>query len=113
MKTLIFLIGVAALLLCGSESFASMSCGGRWINNRMSKLDVVSICGRPDLTEFVAWQTVAEHVGRTSSASTTPLEAWHYNCGPGRFNKTLYFGGGKLLGIKVGDTYGSGQQKCD
>jgi uncharacterized protein DUF2845 len=113
MKDLIFLIGAASLILCASESTASMSCQGRWINNGMSKLDVVSICGRPDLTEFVAWQTVADDVGRTFSASTTPLEAWHYNCGSGRFNKTLYFAGGKLVGIKVGDTYGSGQQRCD
>jgi hypothetical protein len=39
------------------------------------------------------------------------VNARHYNCGTGRFNKTLYFDGGKLVTIKVGD-YGNGPQKC-
>ena len=106
-----FLIGVVGVILCASEASASMSCGGRWVNNGMTKMDVVSICGQPDLTDVVALNTVGDILGGTFSASTTSVEAWHYNCGTGRFNKTLYFDGGKLVTIKVGD-YGNGPQKC-
>jgi uncharacterized protein DUF2845 len=78
----------------------------------MTKLDIISICGQPDLTETVALNTVGDVLGGTFSASTTSVEAWHYNCGSGRLNKSLYFDGGKLAAIKVGD-YGRGPQRCD
>jgi hypothetical protein len=111
MKYLMFLIGVVGVILCASEASASMSCGGRWVNKGMTKMDVISICGQPDLTEVVALNTVGDVLGGTFSASTTSVEAWHYNCGAGRFNRTLYFEAGKLAAITTGN-YGTGTQKC-
>ena len=112
MKHLLFVIGLVGLTLFASQASASMSCKGRWVNNGMTKIDVVSICGKPDLAEVVAWNTVGDDLGRTFSASSTSVEAWHYNCGSGRLNKTLYFEAGKLAAIKIGE-YGSGPQRCD
>ena len=112
MKHLIFLLGVAALILTATEASAGLSCGSGLVQSGMTKLDVISKCGQPDLKEFIAFNTVGVDIGRAFRASTSSVEAWHYNCGEGRFNKTLYFDGGKLAVIKASSSYGNGPQKC-
>jgi len=116
MKNLVFVFGLAGLMIGATEVSAAMSsmrCGSGLVNDGMTKLDVISKCGQPDLKEFVALKTVGVDVGRAFRASTSKVEAWHYNCGEGRFNKTLYFNGGKLAVIEASSSRGSGPQKCD
>ncbi len=116
MRNLTFMFGLAGLILGATEASAAMSalrCGNGLIENGMTKQDVVSKCGQPDIKEFVALKKIGVDVGAASLASKSKVEAWHYNCGEGRFNQTLYFDGGKLALIKSGSSRGSGPQKCD
>ena len=113
MKHLILLFGLAALILVATNANAAMYCGNTLVDNGATKLDVISKCGQPDLKESVSLNTVGVDVGRAFRASTSRVEAWHYNCGEGRFNKTLYFEGGTLALIKASNSYGSGPQRCN
>lgn len=115
MRNLIFIFGLAGLIFGATEAIAAMSslrCGSGLIENGMTKLDVTSRCGQPDLKEFASLKTVGVDAGSAFRASTSKVEAWHYNCGEGRFNQTLYFDGGKLALIKASSSRGSGPRKC-
>ena len=114
MKHLIFVLGLVGLILGATEvKGAMLSCGSSLVDNGMTKLDVISKCGSPDLKELVAINTVGVDSGRAFRASTSSVEAWYYNCGEGRFNKTLYFDGGVLALIKASNSYRSGPQRCN
>jgi hypothetical protein len=116
MKNLIFFIGLVGLFIGADEANAAMSamrCGSGLIENGMTKLDVISKCGPPGLKESVALKKVGVDLRGAFRATTSKVEAWHYNCGEGRFNKTLYFDGGNLAVIKSSSSRGSGPQKCD
>ncbi|MDH3442714.1 MAG: DUF2845 domain-containing protein [Deltaproteobacteria bacterium] len=116
MKTLISVFGLAGLILGATEASAAMSsmrCGAGLVENGMTKPDIISKCGQPDSKEFVASKKIGVDVGGAFRASKSKVEAWRYNCGEGRFNKTLYFSGGKLAVIESSSSRGSGPQKCD
>jgi hypothetical protein len=113
MRHLIFVLVLVGLIIGATEARAAMSCGNSLVDNGMTKLDVISKCGVPDLKEIVALNTVGVDVGRAFRASTSSVEAWHYNCGEGRFNKSLYFDGGALALIKASISYGSGTPRCN
>jgi hypothetical protein len=57
--------------------------------------------------------TVGIESRRAFRASSAKVEAWHYNCGEGRFNKTLYFDGGTVVLIKMNNSRGNGPERCD
>ena len=104
MRKLIVAFGLAGLFVGVTEASAAMSamrCGSGLVENGMTKRDVTSKCGRPDLKESVALKKIGIDVGTAFPASTAKVEAWHYNCGEGRFNQILYFDGGKLAVIKA------------
>jgi hypothetical protein len=102
-------------LLFGSTEThpAAMYCGNELIREGMTKLDVISKCGDPALKEIAAANTVGVDKRTAFRESTSVVEVWHYNCGEGRFNKSLYFDGGTLVTIKTSTSYGTGAQKCN
>ena len=87
------------------------------------QLDVLSKCGPPDLSESSGSNTAGQFQSKTQHGrgnSTTGgsfrtrsvlVEKWYYNCGEGRFNKTLVFVGGILRSIDDGER-GTGPNKC-
>ncbi len=115
MKHLIFVSAVAAVLLGTNDAsgWATMRCGSGLISTGDSKVDVISKCGVPDLKEVVALNTIGVDFRRGFRTSTSAVEAWHYNCGEGRFNKTLYFDGGTLSIIQMSNSRGSGPERCN
>ena len=115
MRNLILAFSLAGLIVGATEASAAMSalrCGSGLVENGMTKQDVTSKCGRPDLKESVALKKIGTDVGTAFRASKSKVETWHYNCGEGRFNQILYFDGGKLAVIKASSSRGSGPQKC-
>lgn len=107
------LLGLIGLfLLLGPATTHAMYCGNDLITEGMTKLDVVSKCGEPDLKEVAAVNTFGVRVRGAFHATTTAVEVWHYNCGEGRFNRTLYFDGTALARIENTKSYGSGPEKC-
>jgi hypothetical protein len=83
----------------------SFKCQSRIVSTGETKGDVISKCGPPDYSEVGSV--------KFSESSATAIETWYYNCGDGRFNRTLKFKGSKLVEIKSSGTYGSGPQKCE
>ena len=93
------------------------------IQKGASKLDVLSKCGPPDLSESSSSNTVGQFQSNTQHgrgnsttggsfrAKSVLVEKWYYNCGEGRFNKTLVFVSGILQSIQDGDR-GTGPNKC-
>jgi hypothetical protein len=64
-----------------------MYCGDTLIDKGMTKLDVISKCGQPDLREV-------------TSLVFQVREVWHYNCGEGRLNRSLVFEGETLVSVQ-------------
>jgi hypothetical protein len=103
----------------------SMRCssGTKLVQKGSSKMDVLTKCGQPDLTESSGAETFGRfqsntqygrgnsNTGGTFRADTQVIEKWHYNCGENRWNKTLVFLNGILESIHDGDR-GSGPDKC-
>jgi hypothetical protein len=103
----------------------SMRCdsGTKLVQKGSSKMDVLTKCGQPDLTEssgadtFGRYQSNTEYgtggsnTGGTFRSETLFVEKWHYNCGESRWNKTLLFVNGILQSIHDGDK-GTGPNKC-
>jgi Protein of unknown function (DUF2845) len=106
------------LLLVGAANtragmyFTAMYCGNDLITDGMTKLDVSLKCGEPDLMEPASVNTLGIIQRKSFRESTSALEVWYYNCGQYRFNKSLYFDGGKLVTIKDSSAYGSGPERC-
>lgn len=118
MKALL-LSGVVLLLLAvaAQNAQAQMYCGnlgrsGQSITNGMSKMDVLSKCGQPDLKEVSSINSVGAGDRRNFQVTTSVVEVWHYNCGEGRFNKSLFSDGGTLALVTVTGQYGTGPEKC-
>ncbi|MGH7831923.1 MAG: DUF2845 domain-containing protein [Candidatus Binatia bacterium] len=107
--TLLGVIGL--LLLLGPTSARAMYCGNNLIQEGMTKLDVLSKCGAPDLKEVVAVNTFGLRDRRAFRATSSAVDVWYYNCGAGRFNRTLYFDGATLAKIETSKTYGSGPER--
>ncbi len=101
------------LLIGAANTYAAMYCGNALIDTGATKLDVISKCGEPTLKETASVNTVGVDNRKAFRASTTAVEVWHYNCGEGRFNKSLYFDGETLAMIQDSKTYGNGPQKCN
>jgi hypothetical protein len=131
MKLTIILCVVTVTLLTlakdelkGRETI-SMRCdsGTKLVQKGSSKMDVLTKCGQPDLTEssgadtFGRFQSNTQYgpgdsnTGGTFRAETLFVEKWHYNCGESRWNKTLVFVNGILQSIHDGDK-GTGPNKC-
>jgi|SRR6266850_1288706 uncharacterized protein DUF2845 len=100
------------VLLGPTNIHAAIYCGNDLITEGMTKLDVISKCGEPDLKEVASVNTFGVADRRTFRASTSAVDVWHYNCGAGRFNRSLYFDGAKLAKIETSKTYGSGPERC-
>jgi hypothetical protein len=102
----IICVAVIVLLLGFSLAQAdSIRCVSGIVSTGETKGDVISKCGPPDYSEV-------ESV-KFSGSSATAIETWYYNCGEGRFNRTLKFKGSKLVEIKSPGTYGSGPPRCE
>ncbi|MBI4525076.1 MAG: DUF2845 domain-containing protein [Deltaproteobacteria bacterium] len=78
-----------------------------------TKLDVISRCGEPDLKEVASADSFGQTERSTFRATTLLVEVWHYNCGEGRFNKSLFFEGGTLALVKNTGNYGNGPERCN
>jgi hypothetical protein len=115
MKTPLLFGAMAIGLLLGSVDghAAAMYCGNDLIQEGATKLDVISKCGEPTLKEVASANTVGVDRRTAYRESTSVVEVWHYNCGEGRFNKSVYFDGDKLVTIKASTTRGSGPAKCN
>jgi hypothetical protein len=110
------LLGVLGLLvlLGARDSHADgMYCGNELVTDGMTKLDVISKCGAPDLKEVASVNTVGRALRGAFRASTSAVEVWHYNCGERRFNKSLYFDGERLAKIENSNSYGNGPERCN
>jgi hypothetical protein len=108
-------LGLLALLtlVSATDSYAAgMYCGNDLVTEGMTKLEVLSKCGEPNLKDVDSVNTAGSAVRGAFRATTSAVEVWQYNCGAGRFNKSLYFDGGKLAKIEDGKTYGSGPERC-
>ena len=113
------LSGVVLLLLvvAAENTQAQMSCGnlgrsGQVITNGMTKLDVISKCGQPDLKEVASINSVGVGDRSLLRVTTSVVEVWHYNCGEGRFNRSLFFDGSALALVRDSSSYGSGPERC-
>jgi len=113
------LLGVVLLLLvvATQNTQAQMTCGnlgrsGQLITNGLTKLDVISKCGQPDLKEVASINSVGTSDRRHFRVTTSVVEVWHYNCGEGRFNKSLFFDGSTLALVTHTGQYGSGPERC-
>jgi hypothetical protein len=95
-----------------TNTHSAMNCGNDLIAEGMTKLDVISKCGEPDLKEIASVNTFGVADRRAFRASTSAVEVWHYNCGDGRFNRTLYFDGERLTKIETRNAYGRGPERC-
>jgi hypothetical protein len=68
------LVGPIFLPLTGWRLYVLVEVAG--VNIDMTKIDVLPICGKPDLAEVVAWNTVGDDLRRIFSATSTSVEAW-------------------------------------
>jgi hypothetical protein len=127
--TIICLVTLMLLTVRSAELKAretiSMRCdsGTKLVQKGSSKMDVLTKCGQPDLTESSGAETFGRfgsntqygrgnsNTGGTFRADTQFVEKWHYNCGENRWNKTLVFLNGILESIHDGDR-GSGPDRC-
>jgi hypothetical protein len=128
--TIICLVTLMLLTVRGGDELKaretiSMRCnsGTKLVQKGSSKMDVLTKCGQPDLTESSGAETFGRfqsntqygrgnsNTGGTFRADTQVIEKWHYNCGENRWNKTLVFLNGILESIHDGDR-GSGPDKC-
>ena len=107
------LLATMTLLLVPHRGVAAIQCGGRIVGTGDSKIEVISKCGQPDLKETSSVKTSGQFRNNTRSftATSTIVETWMYNCGAGRFIKTLTFEDGVVTSVQDGD-YGSGPNKC-
>lgn len=82
-------------------------CGSRLITIGDSKGKVMACCGEPDFidTEGTVTDEVSQKTGteKHTVGSTTIIEAWTYNRGPGQFVRILRFSGSRLVSIGKGD----------
>jgi len=105
------------LVVAVKNTQAAMTCGtmgqsGQLITNGLTKLDVISKCGQPDLKEVASINSVGMGDRQFFRVTTSVVEVWHYNCGETRFNKSLFFDGSTLALITDTGHYGSGPEKC-
>lgn len=109
-----FVLGVMVLcLLLGAKNTpAAMYCGNSLIMNGMTKLDVISKCGQPDLKEVASINSAGVGDRSLFRVTTSVVEVWHYNCGEGRFNRSLFFDGSALALVRDSSRYGSGPERC-
>jgi hypothetical protein len=99
------------LVLFGpTNAHAAMYCGNDLITEGMTKLDVISKCGAPDLKEVASVNTFGVADRSAFRASTSAVEVWQHNCGESRFNGTLYFDGARLAKIETSRTYGAARK---
>ena len=113
------LSGVVLLLLvvAAENTQAQMTCGtmgqsGHLITNGLTKLDVILKCGQPDLKEVVSINSFGMGDRQLFRVTTSVVEAWHYNCGEARFNKSLFFDGSTLALVTDTGQFGSGPERC-
>ena len=101
------------LLVATEITQAAMYCGNSLIRSGVTKLDVISKCGQPDLKEVASINSVGVSDRQFFRVTTSVVEVWHYNCGEGRFNKSLFFDGSTLALITHTGQYGSGPERCN
>ncbi|MGH7766551.1 MAG: DUF2845 domain-containing protein [Candidatus Binatia bacterium] len=108
---LLSMLGLFVLLGATNSDAAAMYCGNELVTEGMTKLEVVSKCA-PDFKEVTSVNTLGGAARGAFRATTSAVEVWQYNCGTGRFNKTLYFDADRLAKIDNSKTYGTGAEKC-
>ena len=65
------------VLLDPTNTDAAMYCGKDSITEGMTKLDVISKCGEPDLKEVASVNTFGLADRRAFRESTSAVEVWH------------------------------------
>jgi hypothetical protein len=98
-----FSVAQADCFRCGS----SVVCAGETTG------DVAVKCGQASDTETVRVDTSGHVSVGNVNIATESVDSWYYNCGEGRFNKTLYFKAGVLASITSSGIYGTGPAKCE
>lgn len=109
---LLSVLGLFVLLGATNSHAAPMYCGNDLVTEEMTKLDVISKSGEPDLKEVASVNTFGVADRRAFRESTSTVEVWHYNCGERRFSRILYFDAERLAKIESSRTYGSGPERC-
>jgi hypothetical protein len=113
MKAILVLGVMVLFLLVGVRNTVfAMWCGTSLITNGMTKLDVISRCGQPDLKEVDSINSIGAGDRHQFHVTTSIVEVWHYNCGEGRFNRSLFFDGTALALVRDGSSRGSGPERC-
>jgi hypothetical protein len=110
MKSIAFVIGVAALAFCTTSHAESLRCNGDLAQIGDSKASVIQKCGLPFFTESFCKPAgeVASPYGSYGGTTITiaPCELvdeWSYNPGPGQFITILRFEAGVMTSMRYGD----------
>jgi len=93
------LIAIAAFVMALPVDCDACGCNG-FLREGMSRIDVQARCGTPAMKDVVGETYVKTGPGRVVKSRE---EVWTYNFGPSCFTKEMYFRGGSLVGVKVGD----------
>lgn len=95
---------ILVLLLASVASADCFRCDVGIVCTGESRIQVLSKCAQPDDSEVIS----INFSGNSARKGT----ALYYNCGEGRFMKTLIFDGSTLVRIESSG-YGSGSPKCE
>jgi hypothetical protein len=101
------------LFICSVAQADCFRCGSNVVCSGETTGDVAAKCGQPSYTETVRVDKTGSVAVGNVDVATEPVDAWYYNCGEGRLNKTLYFKAGVLASIKSSGIYGTGPERCE
>jgi hypothetical protein len=101
------------LFVCSVAQAECFRCASNVVCTGETTGDVALKCGQPAYSETVRADTSGTVPASNVNLATEPVDAWYYNCGEGRLNKTLYFKAGVLASIKSSGIYGTGPEKCE
>jgi hypothetical protein len=113
MGRIAFFLSILLLFISSVAQADCFRCGSSVVCTGETTGDVALKCGHPSFTETVRVDTKGSVPVGNVNLATESVDAWYYNCGEGRFNKTLYFRAGVLAGIVSSGTYGTGPAKCE
>jgi hypothetical protein len=113
MGRIVIVLSMLLLFICSVAQADCFRCGSSLVCTGEATGDVALKCGQPSHSETVRVDTTGSVPVGNINVATESVDAWYYNCGEGRFNKTLYFKAGVLASIMSSGIYGTGPAKCE
>ncbi len=107
------LLSIFFLLICSVAQADCIRCSSRLVCTGETTGDVAVKCGQPSYTERVQVDASGNVLVGNVNIATEAVDVWYYNCGEGRFNRTLYFRAGVLDRIVPSGIYGTGPVNCE